>query len=71
MIMGYNSLGEIYASVGDQQQALAASQKSYSASIKLGTKTFIGISAMGVSARYYERNDYKNAIAYAKNCTGQ
>jgi two-component system NarL family sensor kinase len=66
MIMGYNSLGEIYASVGDQQQALAASQKSYSASIKLGTKTFIGISAMGVSARYYERNDYKNAIAYAK-----
>lgn len=66
MIMGYNSLGIIYASLKDYANALESSQKSYNYSLKLGKKTFIGISAMSVSARYNELNDLKRAIEYNK-----
>ena len=66
LIMGYNSLGDIYASEDDMPKAIEANEKSYQISLKNGVKTLIGISAISLSTKYYKVKKYKQAIEYAK-----
>ncbi len=66
LIMGYNSLGDIYSSQEDMTKAIVANQRSYNLSLKYGVKTFIGISAISLSTKYYKIKKYNQAIEYAK-----